>query len=90
MERKELLSNLSNYTLVVAEGKIASLGPAGAVAVPDGAVRIDARGKYAMPGLIDAFTHVDDESNLILLCHDRQEYRRRPCTSSGIAGPRGS
>jgi len=63
MEREELLSN---YTLVIAEGKIASLGPADAVVVPDGAVRIDARGKYVMPGLIDAFTHVDDESNLIL------------------------
>jgi imidazolonepropionase-like amidohydrolase len=63
MEGKELLSN---YTLVIAEGKITSLGPACAVAVPDGAVRIDARSKYVMPGLIDAFTHVDDKSALIL------------------------
>lgn len=62
MECEEVLTN---YTVVIADGKIAEMGPA-AKEVPPNAVRIDARGKYVVPGFIDTFADVDDESNLIL------------------------
>ena len=46
-----------NVTVVVRDGKIATVGSA---AAPAGAQVIDARGRYVVPGLIDAHTHIDN------------------------------
>jgi imidazolonepropionase-like amidohydrolase len=46
-----------NATVVVREGKIASVGTA---AAPAGATTFDARGRFVVPGLIDAHTHIAD------------------------------
>ena len=43
-------------TVVLREGKIVSIGPAEA---PAGAERIDLEGRYVLPGLFDAHTHLD-------------------------------
>lgn len=43
-------------TLVVADGRIAELGPD--VRVPDGAKVLDAGGRWLLPGLVDAHTHL--------------------------------
>ncbi len=45
-------------TLVVADGKIAAVGPAEAVAVPPGAERRDVSGRVLIPGLVDTHSHV--------------------------------
>ena len=45
-------------TLIVTDGRIAAVGPADRVTVPQGATRIDATGKSIMPGLINAHGHV--------------------------------
>ncbi|MFI4946951.1 MAG: amidohydrolase family protein, partial [Burkholderiales bacterium] len=42
-------------TLLIKDGKIAALGKD--VAVPDGAVVIDGKGRYVMPGIIDTHSH---------------------------------
>jgi imidazolonepropionase-like amidohydrolase/Tol biopolymer transport system component len=47
-------------TLVVDGNRIAALGPAGKVAIPPGAKRIDATGKTIMPGLVDMHGHIDN------------------------------
>ena len=54
---------VSGQTVVVQDGRIASIGDAGAVTVPDGATRIDASGQYLMPGLAEMHAHlpVSDE-----------------------------
>jgi imidazolonepropionase-like amidohydrolase len=44
-------------TVVLREGKIASIGPG---PVPAGAEVIDLEGRYVLPGLFDAHTHLDD------------------------------
>lgn len=44
--------------IVVEKGLIARMGASGRVALPDGARRIDGKGGYAMPGLIDVHAHV--------------------------------
>ena len=46
-----------NQTVLVEDGLITAMGPAHQVKVPAGAVRIDGRGKYLMPGLTDMHTH---------------------------------
>ena len=43
-------------TLLVADGKISELGPG--VSVPEGAEVLDAGGKWLLPGLVDAHTHL--------------------------------
>lgn len=46
-----------NQTVIVRDGRIAEVGPANRVKVPSAAFRIDGRGKYLMPGLIDMHVH---------------------------------
>jgi imidazolonepropionase-like amidohydrolase len=48
---------LAHQTVLVQGGRIAALGPMNTVKVPAGAVRIDGRGKYLMPGLGDMHAH---------------------------------
>ena len=55
MDRETLLEN---HTVIVSGGRIRTIGPAGRVAVPDGALRIDARGKYLMPGIAEMHAHI--------------------------------
>jgi imidazolonepropionase-like amidohydrolase len=54
---------IRDATVIVRDGRIVSVGPSGRDAVPAGATRIDGRGKYLIPGLADAHTHLysDDE-----------------------------
>jgi DNA-binding GntR family transcriptional regulator/imidazolonepropionase-like amidohydrolase len=49
----------ADQTVVVVDGKVAAIGPAGTVAIPPGALAIDGRGKYVMPGLVDMHTHTN-------------------------------
>ena len=45
-------------TIVVRDGRIAQVGPSGAVNVPADAIRVSAAGKTIIPGLIDAHAHL--------------------------------
>lgn len=63
MEREVVLAD---QTVLVRDGRIVALGPAGALAVPADARRIDGRGRYLMPGLADMHVHVWDENDLYL------------------------
>jgi imidazolonepropionase-like amidohydrolase len=47
-------ATIDNGTVVIRDGKIVAVGPN--VAIPDGAQRIDATGKWVTPGLVDAAT----------------------------------
>ncbi|WP_419859687.1 amidohydrolase family protein [Candidatus Palauibacter sp.] len=49
---------LEDGVVVIADGRIAAVGPAEAVDVPAGTSVIDARGKYVIPGLMDANVHL--------------------------------
>jgi Amidohydrolase family len=54
---------IRDATLVVRDGRITAIGPARSTRVPAGATRIAGAGKYVIPGLADAHTHLysDDE-----------------------------
>jgi imidazolonepropionase-like amidohydrolase len=49
---------LPGQTVLVQGGRITALGPVHGVSVPAGAVRIDGRGKYLIPGLGDCHGHI--------------------------------
>ncbi len=48
---------LDGQTVLVRDGRIAALGPASEIAVPDGVEVIDGSGAYLMPGLADMHVH---------------------------------
>ncbi len=49
---------LANHTVLVRDGRIAEVGPADRVSVPEGATRIDGRGKWLIPGLAEMHAHI--------------------------------
>jgi imidazolonepropionase-like amidohydrolase len=49
---------LEQQTVLIEGGRITALGPVAQVPVPAGAVRIDGRGKYLLPGLADMHAHL--------------------------------
>src|SRR5688572_28945121 len=53
---------LSNQTVVVQNGQIVAVGPVNRVQVPEGATRIDGRGKYLMPGLAEMHGHIPGQN----------------------------
>jgi hypothetical protein len=56
---------LEDRTVLVTEGTISALGHARDVAVPKGAVQIDGRGRYLMPGLADLHVHLFSADDLL-------------------------
>jgi imidazolonepropionase-like amidohydrolase len=49
---------LADQTVVVADGRIASIAPMATAQVPAGAIRVDGKGKYLMPGLGELHAHI--------------------------------
>jgi imidazolonepropionase-like amidohydrolase len=55
MDRERVLER---QTVVVRDGRIAELGDAAKVRIPEGALRISGAGKFLIPGLLDMHTHL--------------------------------
>jgi imidazolonepropionase-like amidohydrolase len=55
MDRERVLER---QTVVVRDGRVAAIGPARSTPVPAGASRVDGRGKFLAPGLVDMHAHV--------------------------------
>ena len=55
MDRERLLPE---QTVVVEDGRISVIGPAATTTVPAGATRIEARGKFLIPGLAEMHAHI--------------------------------
>ena len=49
---------IEDGVLVVDQGRIAALGPRGAVKIPEGAELVDVNGKVIIPGLVDTHSHI--------------------------------
>jgi imidazolonepropionase-like amidohydrolase len=56
---------LPERAVLIADGKVAAVGPAGSIKAPAGATVIDGRGKTLLPGLWDSHQHVGDDWNLL-------------------------
>lgn len=57
---------VAHTTVVVRDGRVAAVGPAGKVRVPAGVVTVDGRGKFLMPGLVDMHVHLFNSRDLLL------------------------
>jgi imidazolonepropionase-like amidohydrolase len=72
MDREQVLED---HTVVVRGDRIEAVGPAARVAVPDGARRIDGRGKYLLPTLAEMHAHIpggqatDEQVERVLLLY---------------------
>jgi imidazolonepropionase-like amidohydrolase len=60
MDRERVLTD---QTVIVRRDRIATIGPATRTTVPDGATRIEARGRYLMPGLAEMHCHLVSGAN---------------------------
>ncbi|HZC37061.1 MAG TPA: amidohydrolase, partial [Sphingomicrobium sp.] len=56
---------LPDRAVLIADGKVAAVGPAGSVKAPAGATVLDGHGKTLLPGLWDSHQHVGDDWNLL-------------------------
>ncbi len=53
-----------NGTILIEDGRIRAIGPASEIKVPAGFEEVDHRDKFAMPGLVDAHSHVGGSGDL--------------------------
>lgn len=49
---------VAGQTVIVRDGRIAEVGPSGRVPVPAGALRVEGKGRYLMPGLAEMHGHL--------------------------------
>jgi len=63
---------IRNATIVVEGNRISAIGPSGSVKIPAGAKRVDASGKYVVPGFIDAHAHIGTGSSGITAVRNPQ------------------
>jgi imidazolonepropionase-like amidohydrolase len=54
---------VSPRNVLVVDGRIAAIGEPGAVTIPPDAARVDGRGRYLMPGLVDMHVHLFNNSS---------------------------
>src|SRR5262249_32269787 len=60
MDRERIFED---FSVVVQGNRIAAIGPATSLEVPSGATRIDGRGKYLMPGIVENHAHMPGEQD---------------------------
>src|SRR6185436_2815922 len=65
---------ISDAVVLIRDGRIAALGSAKDVTVPATATRIDARGKFLIPGLMDANLHLYHNGDLESLIKYEDRY----------------
>lgn len=76
---------IENGLVVVDQGRIVAVGAAGAVTAPEGAARVDLKGKTVIPAIIDAHTHLSTNREALLV-----DLRRRAYFGVGAAFSMGS
>jgi imidazolonepropionase-like amidohydrolase len=89
-----------DQTILVDQGRITWIGPAAAARIPSDATRVNATGRFAMPGLADMHAHPDSERDLLFLLahgittirnmvgHARHVDWRDRIDRGALAGPR--
>jgi len=63
-ERDGAAAAMADATVIVSGNRISTVGPRASTAVPSGATRIDGKGKWLIPGMIDGHVHFFQSGNL--------------------------
>src|ERR1700738_5322329 len=63
-EREAKDAAVSDATVVISGDRIVAVGSRASMAVPAGAIQIDGRGKWLIPGMIDGHVHFFQSGNL--------------------------
>ena len=63
-EKKDSAAVVADTTIIISGKRIKTVGPAKSTPVPEGAIIIDGKGKWVIPGLIDAHVHFFQSGNL--------------------------
>ena len=58
-QRGAVEASVPDQTVVIADGRIIDIGASATVSVPSGAAVVDGRGRWLIPGMIDAHVHFD-------------------------------
>ncbi len=58
----ESARDLQNAIVIVSNGRITDVGPAGVVPIPNGAQIVDCTGKYLIPGLVDGYAGMNSQA----------------------------
>ncbi|WP_345109252.1 amidohydrolase family protein [Hymenobacter algoricola] len=75
---------LRRQTVLIERGRIKAIGPASQVKLPAGAVRLDGKGKYLLPGLVDMHAHLPGSEGTL---HPLNTYFRLQL-AAGVVGLR--
>src|SRR5689334_10323263 len=54
---------IPHQTVVIRDGRVISIGPARSTTAPSDARVIDGRGRYLIPGLVDAHVHLEEDAD---------------------------
>lgn len=54
--------DLQNAVVIVSDGRITNVGPAGVVPIPAGAQIVDCTGKFIIPGLVDGYAGMNSQA----------------------------
>lgn len=76
---------IPNGVVLIRGERVAAVGPVAEVAIPAGATRIDARGKYLIPGLMDANLHLFLNADLETLIKYEDRYHEIVLEAAQIA-----
>ena len=58
---------VADQTVIVRDGLIEAIGDSDQMLIPEGALVIDGRDQYLMPGLVDMHVHIQYENDMLLL-----------------------
>jgi len=61
-DRGDATNDIEDAVIVIQDGKISAVGPAAKIDVPEGIEVLDARGGFAVPGLIDCFAALNHQA----------------------------
>lgn len=68
---------VDDVSIVVRDGRVEAIGPAGRVSIPEGAARVDLQRRFVVPGFVSAHVHVGDVHGDRPRAHTDENTRRQ-------------
>lgn len=69
---------LKNQTVIATNGKITFIGEASKATIPANAIKINAKGKFLIPGFIDCYAHIHEKNPPLFIANGITTVRNAP------------